>query len=200
MRAANSRATPMPPRAGCTGWAPRSSMRCQDLMRVEVARGKELYAQEFSRGIPKGPVQKVGAAPNRRGTATTFHADAEIFGDLTFRPSRMLKMVRSRPICFPAWKSAGNRPSRMVTRQWRPISIFPAVWRITFLIRSEKQPHTQTAPLPERCCSPKNTTCPARSNGRSTGHPRATASSKATATRCPRLKVARMRRAFGPPS
>ncbi|MDE3029514.1 MAG: DNA topoisomerase IV subunit B, partial [Paracoccaceae bacterium] len=39
-----------------------------DHMRVEVARNKELYAQTFSRGIPQGPVEKVGPAPNRRGT------------------------------------------------------------------------------------------------------------------------------------
>jgi topoisomerase IV subunit B len=55
-------------------------------MRVEVARNRELYAQEFSRGIPQGPVAKVGPAPNRRGTTVTFHADEEIFGHHRFRP------------------------------------------------------------------------------------------------------------------
>src|SRR4029078_8982558 len=42
------------------------------LTRVEVARNKELYAQEFSRGAPTGPLQKIGNAPNRRGTTVTF--------------------------------------------------------------------------------------------------------------------------------
>ncbi|MCL4171446.1 UNVERIFIED_CONTAM: hypothetical protein GTU68_031700, partial [Idotea baltica] len=50
-----------------------------DSMVVQVARNKELHEQRFSRGIPLGPVEKVGSAPNRRGTTVTFHADAEIF-------------------------------------------------------------------------------------------------------------------------
>jgi topoisomerase-4 subunit B len=81
-----------------------------DLMVVEVARNKELYEQRFSRGIPQGPVKRLGAAPNRRGTTTTFHADEEIFGHHRFRPSRLLKMVRSKAYLFSGveirWKSA----------------------------------------------------------------------------------------------
>ncbi len=72
-----------------------------DHMRVEVARNKELYCQEFSRGIPKGPVEKIGAAPNRRGTAVTFHPDAEIFGPKAkFKPKRVMTMVRSKAYLF----------------------------------------------------------------------------------------------------
>ncbi|MCL1629607.1 DNA topoisomerase IV subunit B [Roseibaca sp. V10] len=81
-----------------------------DKLRVEVARNRELYAQEFSRGIPQGPVAKVGPAPNRRGTTFTFHPDAEIFGALKFRPARLLTMVRSKAYLFSGveirWKSA----------------------------------------------------------------------------------------------
>ncbi|MEZ5770255.1 MAG: DNA topoisomerase IV subunit B [Defluviimonas denitrificans] len=81
-----------------------------DSMVVEVARNKELYEQRFSRGTPLGPVKKIGAAPNRRGTAVTFHPDAEIFGSLQFRPSRLFKMVRSKAYLFSGveirWKSA----------------------------------------------------------------------------------------------
>jgi len=81
-----------------------------DRLRVEVARNRELYAQEFSRGIPQGPVAKVGPAPNRRGTTFTFHPDAEIFGALKFRPARLLSMVRSKAYLFSGveirWKSA----------------------------------------------------------------------------------------------
>ena len=83
-----------------------------DHMRVEVARNRELFAQEFSRGIPKGPVEKIGPAPNRRGTSVTFHADHEIFGSQTFKPARLLKMVRSKAYLFSGveirWKSAIN--------------------------------------------------------------------------------------------
>nr|MBP9951450.1 DNA topoisomerase IV subunit B [Cypionkella sp.] len=81
-----------------------------DRMYVEVAKNKELYAQEFSRGKPLGPIQKIGAAPNRRGTSTTFHPDPDIFGSHTFRPSRLLRMVRSKAYLFSGveirWKSA----------------------------------------------------------------------------------------------
>ena len=81
-----------------------------DVMRVEVARNRELYTQSFSRGIPQGPIQKVGPAPNRRGTSVMFHPDAEIFGHLHFKPARLLKMVRSKAYLFSGveirWKSA----------------------------------------------------------------------------------------------
>ena len=81
-----------------------------DAMRVEVARNRELYVQEFSRGKPLGPVEKVGPAPNRRGTWVTFHADEEIFGHHRFKPARLFKMVRSKAYLFSGveirWKSA----------------------------------------------------------------------------------------------
>ncbi|TCM80494.1 DNA topoisomerase IV subunit B [Rhodovulum steppense] len=81
-----------------------------DRLRVEVARGRELFAQEFSRGIPQGGLQKLGAAPNRRGTSVTFHADEEIFGHHRFRPARMFRMARSKAYLFSGveirWKSA----------------------------------------------------------------------------------------------
>ncbi|MFV0244555.1 MAG: DNA topoisomerase IV subunit B [Qingshengfaniella sp.] len=71
-----------------------------DQLRVEVARNRTLYAQEFSRGLPQGPVQEIGAAPNRRGTSVTFHPDAEIFGHLRFKPARLFKMARSKAYLF----------------------------------------------------------------------------------------------------
>jgi topoisomerase-4 subunit B len=92
-----------------------------DRMRVEVARNKELYVQEFARGIPQGPVTKVGPAPNRRGTTVTFHPDPEIFGHLQFKPARLLKMARSKAYLFSGveirWKSAvsdGETPQEAV--------------------------------------------------------------------------------------
>lgn len=81
-----------------------------DLMVVQVARNKELYEQRFSRGVPQGPVEKLGAAPNRRGTSVTFHPDPEIFGSLALKPSRLFKMTRSKAYLFSGveirWKSA----------------------------------------------------------------------------------------------
>jgi topoisomerase-4 subunit B len=81
-----------------------------DRLRVEVARGRELWVQEFSRGQPQGPVQKAGPAPNRRGTTVTFHPDAAIFGHHRFRPGRLMRMVRSKAYLFSGveirWKTA----------------------------------------------------------------------------------------------
>ncbi|MGB0960413.1 MAG: DNA topoisomerase IV subunit B [Halocynthiibacter sp.] len=81
-----------------------------DSMIVQVARNKELYEQRFSRGLPQGPVEKIGAAPNRRGTTVTFHADAQIFKSHRFKPKRLLTMVRSKAYLFSGveirWKSA----------------------------------------------------------------------------------------------
>ncbi len=81
-----------------------------DSMVVQVARNKEVFEQRFSRGIPLGPVEKVGSAPNRRGTQVTFHADEEIFGSHRMKPARLFKMVRSKAYLFSGveirWKSA----------------------------------------------------------------------------------------------
>jgi len=82
-----------------------------DHVRVEVARDRTLYAQEFSRGLPLGPLQNLGPIPNRRGTRVTFHPDAQIFGDsLRFRAARLLKMARSKAYLFSGveirWKCA----------------------------------------------------------------------------------------------
>jgi topoisomerase-4 subunit B len=83
-----------------------------DHLRVEVARNKELFAMEFSRGVPQGKLAKVGAAPNRRGTSVTFHPDPEIFGSLVLKPGRLFKMARSKAYLFSGveirWKTGQN--------------------------------------------------------------------------------------------
>jgi len=94
-----------------------------DRMRVEVARGRELHAQEFARGLPLGPLQRVGAAPNRRGTAVTFHPDPEIFGHHRLRPARAFRMARSKAYLFSGveirWRSEvedGETPAEATFR------------------------------------------------------------------------------------
>jgi topoisomerase-4 subunit B len=81
-----------------------------DLMTVQVARDRELYEQSFSRGIPQGPIRKLGPTQNRRGTTVTFHPDPEIFGHQTLKPARLYKMTRSKAYLFSGveirWKSA----------------------------------------------------------------------------------------------
>ena len=48
-------------------------------MEVEVARGQQLYKMTFARGKPKGGLEKLGSAPNRRGTTVRFKPDAADF-------------------------------------------------------------------------------------------------------------------------
>ncbi|MCK9540435.1 MAG: DNA topoisomerase IV subunit B [Novosphingobium sp.] len=87
--------------------------------RVEVARNKELYAQEFSRGLATGKLERVGAAPNRRGTSVHFVPDPEIFGaDARFKPARLFRLVRSKAYLFAGveirWKCAVSLASEDV--------------------------------------------------------------------------------------
>src|SRR5688572_11312558 len=79
-------------------------------VRVEVARNKELFAQEFSKGHPTSGLQRLGATPNRRGTTVTFVPDPEIFGDREFKPARLFRLARSKAYLFAGveirWKCA----------------------------------------------------------------------------------------------
>ena len=89
--------------------------------RVEVAREKQLYAQEFSQGITQGPLLQLGAAPNRRGTTVSFVPDPEIFGDKQFKPARLFKLARSKAYLFAGveirWKCAASLASEDVPQE-----------------------------------------------------------------------------------
>jgi topoisomerase-4 subunit B len=64
---------------------------------VEVARDKQLWRQEYSRGAPLTKLENVGPAVNKRGTFITFQPDPEIFGpELHFKPERLYRMARSK--------------------------------------------------------------------------------------------------------
>jgi topoisomerase-4 subunit B len=70
-------------------------------MEVEVAREQTLYRMNFERGTPKGKLEKVGRAPNRRGTKIRFRPDPDIFGaKAAFDPARVFKMTRSKAYLF----------------------------------------------------------------------------------------------------
>ncbi len=78
---------------------------------IEVARNKELFRQIFSRGAAQGPLEKVSAAPNRRGTSVAFTPDPEIFGETArFKPQRLYRLARSKAYLFAGveirWKCA----------------------------------------------------------------------------------------------
>lgn len=72
-----------------------------DLLEVEVAIDRKLYAMTFSRGLPQGPIRELGPVHNRRGTSIKFHPDPEIFGEnLHFDPARIYSMARSKAYLF----------------------------------------------------------------------------------------------------
>jgi DNA gyrase subunit B len=48
-------------------------------LRVESARDGGVWAQEYQRGKPSGPVQRIGPQGSRRGTRTVFVADSDMF-------------------------------------------------------------------------------------------------------------------------
>ena len=78
---------------------------------VEVARGRELYQQRFSRGLALGGLERLGTVANRRGTLVRFKPDAQIFGEgARFRPSRLYRLARSKAYLFGGveirWKTA----------------------------------------------------------------------------------------------
>jgi topoisomerase-4 subunit B len=78
---------------------------------IEVARDRKLYRQRFSQGRTLGPLEQLGATPNRRGTSVAFTPDPEIFGpEMSFKPARLYKLARSKAYLFAGveirWKCA----------------------------------------------------------------------------------------------
>ncbi len=69
---------------------------------VEVARGSQLYRQEFRRGIPDGGLQLLGKVSGRRGTTVKFLPDHQIFGkgNTAFSAARLYRMARSKSYLF----------------------------------------------------------------------------------------------------
>ena len=70
-------------------------------LKVEVARDKQLWAQEYAQGKPKGKLKKIKAVNNRRGTTVTFLPDPEIFGkNAAFAGARLFEMAKSKAYLF----------------------------------------------------------------------------------------------------
>ncbi len=63
MRAENFLANHMPHRAACTGLVRQWVNALSSSLVVEIARDKKLYSQSFARGLPLGPLAKIGTAP-----------------------------------------------------------------------------------------------------------------------------------------
>jgi topoisomerase IV subunit B len=93
-----------------------------DVLEVEVARGRKLYRQTFSRGVPQGGLEELGDVHNRRGTKLRFHPDAQIFGKgAAFDPARLYRMSRSKAYLFGGveirWTCA---PSKLTAKDAPP--------------------------------------------------------------------------------
>jgi len=95
---------------------------------VDVAIDQQHYRQEFSRGLPLGPLQKLGKIQNKRGTKLRFKPDAQIFGPAAhWKPARLFRMARSKAYLFSGveirWRCApelieagSNVPAETVLR------------------------------------------------------------------------------------
>jgi topoisomerase-4 subunit B len=70
-------------------------------LEVDVWREQTQYRMAFERGKPKGKLEKVGRAPNKRGTRVRFKPDPQIFGAKAhFKPERLFKMSRSKAYLY----------------------------------------------------------------------------------------------------
>jgi topoisomerase IV subunit B len=71
-----------------------------EVMEVEVARDRVLWKQSYAKGKPTTKLVNAGPVHNRRGTSIRFKPDTEIFGALTFVPSRLYRLCRSKAYLF----------------------------------------------------------------------------------------------------
>ena len=91
---------------------------------IEVARNKALYQQRFSKGLPTSTLDKVGAAPNRRGTSVAFTPDTEIFAELRFKPQRLYKLARSKAYLFAGVEIRWHCDPSVITDDTPPEAVF----------------------------------------------------------------------------
>src|SRR4051794_2128541 len=63
-------------------------------LRVETARDGSVWAQEYERGKPKGPVSKIGPQGERHGTRTVFRADVEMFETTDYSFDTIVQRLR----------------------------------------------------------------------------------------------------------
>ena len=86
-----------------------------DSLVVKVAKNKELFEQRFVRGVPQGKLEKIGAAPNRRGTEVTFHV-----GRGNLRPPPVQAQTPVHPGAVQGLPVLGRRDSlEKRYRRWR---------------------------------------------------------------------------------
>ncbi len=83
-------------------------------LHVEVARDRQIWAQDYQRGKPKSKLKKVKASQNRRGTSITFRPDPDIFGEKAqFQPRRLYEMARSKAYLFRGVQIRWSCPDKL---------------------------------------------------------------------------------------
>lgn len=75
-----------------------------------VRRDGAIYKQEYKRGIPQGPVKKIGTCPsNQTGTTQKFKPDPQIFKDTTYNLNTLKRRIREQAFLtsgvFFIWKN-----------------------------------------------------------------------------------------------
>jgi DNA gyrase subunit B len=65
------------------------------LMRAEVYRDGTIYMQEYSRGVPKGPMTTIGKT-TKRGTKVAFTPDKTIFDTVVFSMDALMTRLRQQ--------------------------------------------------------------------------------------------------------
>jgi DNA gyrase subunit B len=63
-------------------------------LHVETSRDGFVWSQDYVRGVPSGPVKKVGPQGNRKGTMTVFKADPEVFETVEFNFDTIAQRMR----------------------------------------------------------------------------------------------------------
>ncbi len=174
-----------------------------ELVEVEVARDKTLWRQVYVRGIPQGPVEKVGGAPNRRGTTVRFKPDPEIFGPrAVLKAPRIFNMARAKAFLRRGVQIRWKCPESLVEGTDIPaettlafpggladrlVELTPGAALVTDQFAGRVERDGRMAPWNGRSRFPRTVSVPM------------TASARASATPSPHLWVERTNKACDPP-
>ena len=84
-------------------------------LKVEVFKDGDIYMQEYSKGVPKAKVKKLGKS-DRSGTTVTFLPDPDIFSETEFDKKQVVERFRQR-----AYLTKGVRIALVDEREERPL-------------------------------------------------------------------------------
>ena len=163
---------------------------------VEVARGQQLYRQEYARGIPTAKSSR-SAISGRRGTMVRFKPDPQIFGkgNTEFSAARLYRMSRSKSYLFGGVEIRWScDPSHIKDKETpeKAVLHFPGGLKDFLEERLEGKTRSSTKSLPARW---KRKAATAMSNGPSPGSAAMTGSPIPTAIPSRPPKAAPMNRA-----